>query len=344
MKQQHLSQWRLSSLAALLAVAVMILAGCGAGGQVAATATPRTPISVQLSWVHEYSSAAFYAAEKNGHFAGQNLDVRLVEGGFGSEGYIDPVEQVLNGTVDFGMTNASSIITARAAGLPVVAVASVLQRSPLAIISLEESGIQRPQDLIGRRVAVAKDGSTQSYNTLLASQQIDPAQVNTVARTSFGVEPLINHEVDAMVAWAINEGVQVREAGYTPRVIMTSDYGVDTYDFLIFTTEQTVAERPELVERFLRAVTQGVQEVMDKPDQAASLALAYNSKLDIEGQRQRLQALLPLMKPAGSRPGDMDPQVWNMTHQMMLDQGGLKSAIDLRKAYTLAFIEKLYAK
>jgi len=38
-------------------------------------------------------------AEKNGHFAAQNLDVRLEAGGFGPNGYIEPIAQVVNGTV-----------------------------------------------------------------------------------------------------------------------------------------------------------------------------------------------------------------------------------------------------
>jgi NitT/TauT family transport system substrate-binding protein len=323
-----------------LAAVALALAGCSAGGQ--GQVHDKTKVSVQLSWVHEYSSAAFYAAEKNGHFAQQDLDVRLEEGGFGEKGYIDPIDQVLSGSVDFGMSDASSILLARAAGKPVVAVASILQRSPLAIISLAESKLQRPQDLIGHRVAVAEGGASQIYNALLVAQGIEPAKVHTVARTTYGVEPLLKHEVDAVVAWVINEGVQVREAGQKPNFMLASDYGVDTYDFLIFTTEKMIAERPDVVERFVRAVAQGEQDVISSPDQAIGFVMSYNSKLDREAQLRRLQASLPLMNPAGHRPGMMQPEIWQTTYQMLRDQGVVKQPLDLGAAYTLKFLDKVY--
>src|SRR5690242_7000572 len=92
------------------AMIIVALSACGANAPVASTSAPKTPASIQLAWTHEYSSASFYAAEKNGHFAAQNLDVRLDEGGFASKGYIEPITQVVNGTVDFGVTGAAGII------------------------------------------------------------------------------------------------------------------------------------------------------------------------------------------------------------------------------------------
>jgi NitT/TauT family transport system substrate-binding protein len=226
----HLLRSRQTPLTiALLIVAAMVMGACGTGAPSATTAAPKTPVSIQLAWTHEYSSASFYAAEKNGHFAAQNLDVRLEAGGFGASGYIEPIAQVVSGTVDFGVTGAAGIIQARAEGKPVVAIATILQRSPLAIFSLAKSGIHRPQDLVGRRVAVADGGAAQLYNTLLKSQHIDPATVKTVPRTSFGIDPLAKGEVDAMVAWVINEGVQLDEAGLKTNVMLLSDYGVDSY-------------------------------------------------------------------------------------------------------------------
>src|SRR5262245_53364967 len=154
---------RLLSLVTLLIVATVALSACGVEAPAAATAAPKTPVSIQLAWVHEYSSAGFYAAEKNGHFAAQNLDVRIEAGGFGPQGYIEPIAQVASGSVDFGIASAASIIQARAEGKPVVGIAAIFQRSPLAIISLDKSGIYRPQDLVGHRATVADGGAAELY-------------------------------------------------------------------------------------------------------------------------------------------------------------------------------------
>jgi NitT/TauT family transport system substrate-binding protein len=324
---------------ALLIVTAIVMSACGASTPAAATAVPKTPVSIQLAWLHEYSSASFYAAEKNGHFAAQNLDVRLEAGGFGPQGYIEPIAQVVNGTVNFGVTGAAGLIQARAEGMPVVGIATILQRSPLAILSLASSGIHRPQDLVGHRVAVAEGSATQLYNTLLKSQDIDPATVKTVPRTSYGIDPLVKGEVDAMVAWVINEGVQLNEAGIKTNVMLMSDYGVDSYEMVLFTTEKMIAEHPDTVQHFVQALVQGMRDVIDNPDQATNLVLTYDSKLNLDGQRRRLQTSLPLLSPPGVQLGMMRPDVWKLTHQMMLDQKILAQPIDLDGVYTTKFLD-----
>jgi NitT/TauT family transport system substrate-binding protein len=327
-----------------LVMTIVVLSACSANAPAASTSAPKTPASIQLAWTHEYSSASFYAAEKNGHFAAQNLDVRLDEGGFASKGYIEPITQVVNGTVDFGVTGAAGIIQARAEGKPVVAIATILQRSPLAILSLAKSNIHRPQDLAGHRVAVADGGAAGLFHLLLSSQHIDPAALTIVPRVTYGIDPLVNGEVDAMVAWVINEGVQLNEAGINPNVMMMSDYGVDSYEMVLFTSENMIAEHPDTVKGVVQAMVQGTRDVVDNPNQAASLVLSYNGKLDLDGQRRRIQATLPLLNPPGAQLGMMQPAIWKLTYEMMLDQKVLTQPIDLDRTATSKFLDAVAGK
>src|SRR5688572_23200221 len=109
--------------------------------------------SVQFSWLHTIEFVGFYEAIRQGYFAENNLDVRLDNGGFDENGhYIDPVKQVVEGKSDFGVTGADIILTARAQGKPIVAVAAIYQRSPVVLISLAEKNIVHPEDLVGKRV------------------------------------------------------------------------------------------------------------------------------------------------------------------------------------------------
>jgi NitT/TauT family transport system substrate-binding protein len=133
--------------------AMALLVGCGQQQATAPTATalPSAELSIQLGWTYDYSLAGFYAAEKNGRFAGQNLKVKLEEGGFVNGKYIDPIDEVANGSVDFGLTSASSLIEARTQGKSIVGIMAVLLRSPNSVISLSDKKLVRPQDLVGRR-------------------------------------------------------------------------------------------------------------------------------------------------------------------------------------------------
>jgi NitT/TauT family transport system substrate-binding protein len=320
----------------------LLLSGCGATPT--ATPIPATPVTMQLSWTHEYSLASFYTAELNGHFAEQNLDVTLLPGGFVDGSYIEPIDQVVNGEVDFGASNSSSLLQARADGKPVVAVASILHRSPTAVISLSDANIQTPADLVGKTVAIAEGGATDLFVAMLTSQGIDTADVNIVPRPGFGVDPLLNGDVDALVGWIFNEGVLVQEAGLEANFLLLTDYGIPGYNNLVFTTEQMINDHPDVVEGVVRALVAGIQDVIDNPDQAIDYTLQYNDTLDRDQQLRRLQASIPLIQPARTQVGTMDEAVWQDIETIMLDVGLLTESVDVNTVFTSRFLDEIYGQ
>lgn len=299
-------------------------------------------VSLQMSWIHEYSSSLFHTADHNGHYTDEGLNVTIAEGGFSEAGYIDPITEVLAGNAEFGLGNAMQLLQARADGKPVVAVASILQRSPLALISLKDNDIRGPQDLVGQRVAVNQDETEALFNALLDFSDVDVAAVNVLPRATFGIDPLLNDEVDVMTSWIVNEGVMIEEAGQEANYILFSDYALDSYDFLIFTTEDIIENQPELVERFLRATFNGAQDAIDNPDQAVEATLTFAEGLDYDAQLRRLEATIPLMNVPGRNLGEMDIEVWDATQQILFDAGLLADMVDIESVYTMAFIEAIY--
>ncbi len=323
----------------VLLLGAFVLSACGSAP--AATPAP-TKVSIQFGWIYDFSTAEFYAAAKNGRFTAQGLDVELLPGGFINGAYVDPVTIVADGKADFGLTGDLTLVQARSEGKPLVAIGSMLQRNPTAIISLAKSNIRRPQDLVGHKVAVADGGSRLLYNTLLSTQQVDPNTVNTVPRTTYGIDPLLNGDVDALVGWIINEGVQVRQRGYEPNIILLSDYGVEAYNNVLFTTEKMIEEKPEVVAKVLSGVVQGLQDVISNPEQAVDHTVAYGKNLKRDEQRAGLLAMVPLVGPSGTKPGMMDDKTWQATYQMGLDQHFLTKTIDISQAYTLTFLKQIY--
>jgi NitT/TauT family transport system substrate-binding protein len=328
------------ALLSLTLVFSFVLAACGAA--TTPTQTPPTAIKYQMGWTHDYSSAGFYDAEKNGHFAEQNLNVTLIQGGYGDSGFIAPIPQLLNGSADFTLVSVSDLLEARANGQPIVAIATLNQRSPSALLSLPDSNITRPADLIGKTVALNAGGAMRDFQSLLISQNIDPASVNVVERTTFDVQPLLNHDVDVLGGWIINEAVALREAGQEPNVMLLSDYGIDSYDLLVVTTEDMVKNKPDVVQRFLRATLAGWADVVSDPDKSAGYVLTYNSTLDLAGQKRRIQALIPLINPAGSHIGMMQADVWQFDYQQLVDNGILTKPLDVNTAYTMTFLNQIY--
>lgn len=294
--------------------------------------------SIQLSWIHEYSVAPFLVAAKEGYFTQQGLDVTLLEGGFSEAGYIDPVAEVVNGEVDFGMTSGTGLITAVNAGTPVVAIANLLQRSPLALMTLDGS-IQTLDDLAGHSILAADGGARSALEALLASQNIPLDSVTIVPRTDFGVDPLVNGEVDVLIAWRINEGVALEELDLNPTFFLLSDYGVENYEFVLFTRTELVETQPELVQSVVNALHYGRDFVIANPTTAIDHTLSFAPDLDRTQQLLRLESTIPLMESNTAVDIGMEPLVWEFSHQLMLSNGLIPQEFDITKVYTNQFAE-----
>jgi NitT/TauT family transport system substrate-binding protein len=311
--------------------------------QAAATATAQARVDdvrVQFAWTHSFEYAGFYEAVERGYYTDQAINIDLMEGGFDQEErFLDPIQRVADGEADFGITSADQLLVARADGRPLIAIAAIYQRSPVVLISLTESGILRPQDLVGKRVFVMDNDIL--YAALMASQDIDRSQIEEISQFDFTGTALINGDTDVISGWITEEVVALRAQGYDLNLIFLGDYGINVYFQVIFTTEEMINNRPDLVERFLRATLPGYEAAINDPDHAVDLVLQYEPSLDMDYQRAAMQTAIPLIKSGSSPVGMMDEYTWAFTQELMLDQGILVEPLD-PDPYTLEFLEKIY--
>lgn len=317
----------------------IILVACGTtDSDITPSVSELTDVTFQMNWIHEYSVAPLHSAVNEGFFANEGLDVTLATGGFDDEGaYIDPFTQVLNGEAMFGLASTSQIIQARDAGSPVVAIMTLMQRSPSVLLSLSETGVQRPQDLEGLTIMMGDDNLT--INLLLETQGIDPESINFVERTSFGIEPLLNGETDVMSAWIINEGVAVTESGNTPNYIVMSDYGIDAYSVVVFTSEDVINNNPDIVQSFVNAVTNGINFAIANPAEAIEHTLSFNAELDEDAQLRRLNAMIPLLNVPGINAGVMRNETWEFNANLLRDNDLISDDFNIDSTYSTRFTD-----
>ena len=157
-------------LVALFGLA-LVLAACGQGdaSSAAATAAPSsstapasdapsdeasaeptevamTSVDFRLNWVLAGNHAPFFLAKQEGFWEECGLDVSMAPG----QGSGDTAQQVANGSQEFGLTDAVSIVAGRTRGLEITALGVLYQTNPSAIVSKKSAGIETLEDVQGK--------------------------------------------------------------------------------------------------------------------------------------------------------------------------------------------------
>lgn len=117
-------------------------------------------VVVQLDWIYQFEFAGFIAAKEKGYYRDAGLDVELRE----YKAELDTVGEVMSQKVNYGIHN-SSIVIEDGKVVPIVLLATYLQRSPLIFVTSPE--IKQPSDLIGKRIMGTTDELKYSSLALL---------------------------------------------------------------------------------------------------------------------------------------------------------------------------------
>ncbi|NMG72753.1 diguanylate cyclase domain-containing protein [Parazoarcus communis] len=301
-------------LALTLVAAVLVL--------FAPSARALDKVVLQLKWTHAFQFAGYYAAVEKGFYREVGLEVELREAVPG----LDPVEEVLSGRAAYGVGN-SSLLLARSAGKPVVALAVVFQHSPVVIMAREYEATQGVHNLIGKRLMVEPQS-----DELLAYLDQAGVPLDRVEQLphSFNPQDLIEGKVDAITAYVTNEPFFLEQAGvpfhlYTPRSV-----GIDFYGDNLFTTEQVLKQGPERVRAMREASLRGWRYAMAHPEEVIDLIMAkYSQRHPRAFYQFEARQMVPLLMPELIEIGYMNPGRWRHIADTYADLGLMPRDVSL---------------
>ena len=310
-----------------------LLAACAPPASVTPTPAALQKIRLPLGYIPSVQFASLYVAVDQGYFADEGLEVEF-DYSFETNG----VQLVGVNQLPFAVVSGEQVLLARAQGLPVVYVMAWFQKFPVAVVSKAAAGITAPADLRGRRIGVPTlDGANFiGLRALMAAAGLTPADVTIEAIGFNQVEALAADRVDAVVVYTNNEPIRLAAQGEALNVIPVSDYA-DLAANGLLTNETTLAQNPDLVRRFVRAMTRGVETALADPAGAYTITEKFVDGLaEAAVERQVLDATLDLWR--AERLGLTNAQAWETMQTTLLDAGLLTAPLALDQAYTNAFV------
>jgi ABC-type nitrate/sulfonate/bicarbonate transport system substrate-binding protein len=203
------------------------------------------------------SMSAVWVAQEQGLFRKYGLDMQFI---------IMPrppltIAAMIAGEIDMAVTGPGTFLNASIGGVDIVGIANFFQKLDYTLNGRPE--LKKPEDLQGKRIAISGTGSTSHIVPLLALQTlgIDPNQ----AKISFiiipGTELNRRMALESGTADATSlrgaMGELYRNKGY-PALFDFKGSNTTMPQTVVSTTRRTAANKPQLVEAYLKAIIEGI--------------------------------------------------------------------------------------
>ncbi|RPI34569.1 MAG: hypothetical protein EHM70_02450 [Chloroflexota bacterium] len=324
------------NLLLLLALAALTLTG-GCSRQ---QTTPAEVVHVRLpvGYIPNIQFSPLYVAIEKGFFRDAGIEIE-----FDYSFETDAVVLVGSDNLQFAIVSGDQVVLARAQGLPVVYVMSWYEDYPVAVAAKTEQGIKTPQDLAGKKIGLPGPYGA-NYIGLRALLSVAGLEESDVTLDPIGftqVEALAAGREQAVVVYAANEPVNLRAQGHELDVILVADY-VQLASNGLITNETTLANNPDLVQRMVEASLRGIDYTVKHPDEAYEISKEYVEGLDQADEKVQKEVLATSISLWQVDPlGYADPEAWENMQKVLLDIGFLTQEIDINKAFTNDFVNKV---
>jgi ABC-type nitrate/sulfonate/bicarbonate transport system substrate-binding protein len=337
-----------------LAAAVALLAGCGSSGSTGSSQTSSsagsttatkalTHVTFALSYLPDTSLNGLAYAEKHGLFKAQGLDVEILPWGSTT-----PEQLIASGQADFGSaTDIRTALLAIASGAKMTSLMATYEHVPYVLTTLTDKGYQSPKDLAGKtyggfgspmEIAVVNDmikadgGAKDAENVTLSTGAFD-------ALTSGRVDTVLSFPGDLF---------QMQKDGAKIQTWDSRDFGLpDAYAGMIMSSDAYIAEHPDVVKRFMKALQGGYQAAVKDPAVAdADLLALYPKDLTADlvkyvSDEQTKSLYVSADGVVGSQAADVWQQNadWLIAKGLLADSSGKKlTAFDTSKLFTNQYL------
>jgi NitT/TauT family transport system substrate-binding protein len=216
---------------------------------------------------------------------------------------------VVKGRHTIGCADGMALLRARRAGQPVAAFATMLQASPLGIVTLRSSHLSHIQDLAGKTIGLHAYDVAQ-LGVMLRANGLSLRQVR-IKKIGDDLTSLAAGTIDAQVVYLIDEKVALEARGMQLNVFPGYENNYSTYSQVYFARSDFLRAHPEVLARFLRASNRGWQEAFAHPEETAAMLVArYVPGKDVKSQVRSLKELQSFATLESPRLGEMRLETW----------------------------------
>jgi NitT/TauT family transport system substrate-binding protein len=254
---------------------------------------------------------------------------------------VNAVQLLAAGQADFMMGKDFQVLSGIEQGVPMVTVGAVFQKEPQGMVTHPD--VNTLADLKDKTVLVAVSGRSTWWPWLKLKYGLKDEQSRPYTSN---MQPFFADKTIAQQGFPSSEPFTAEKAGQKVKFFLFADDGYPPYGNTIVAMQKTVKERPELVQRFVKATLEGWKSYMDNPAAGNALIKQDNPKMEddmLVYAHKKMKELKFFDGGDASKlgAGVMTDTRWKSTYDFMVQSGQIKPIDNWKQAYTLQFVKDL---
>ena len=313
---------------AALPFLALLLVACQAPAATPTESAELREVTLLLGYRPDVQFAPFYVAQREGHFADAGLEVTIEH-----KQAPDVQRLVADGQAEFGVADATDVMIARTAGIPIRYVSTLYQSFPVALIGAAGAVPDDPADLAGLTIGTpGRFGS--SWHALTAILEAGGLTVDDITLREYPqfnqAEGFANGDVDLITGFRNNEPLRIASRGTEPDLLTLDDLAPLPGPGVIV-GDELLADDPELVRAFTEALAAAQAEVIADPEVGFAAAEVEVPTIaeDPETARAILDATVELWEGDGFADGAVDRDLWAAGYDTMRRLGFIDGSVAL---------------
>lgn len=308
-----------------------------AGARTAATRSSRAFV-LKLNGSITPSSAGVLMAISDELFARRGLSVEVRAG----ENDEDAASAVASNENVIGIASAQGFLKARADGLPVVAFAASYVASSVQFYVRSDTRLVEPIDLEGKRIGYKPGIDIASIlNAFIARNAISQSRLKLV-QTDAPTVDLLNGTLDVLIGHQELEGQMLQSSSASYRAVSFDSFGVHAMGSVYIANENAFSS-PDSLENFLIAVIDGWNAAYSDYNRSVPIISGLiEEKASATVLSRVMDAQRRLLRPSGTRFGEIDLQRLKNLQELLLQQRLMRQPIDLSRAVNYDVLKSVY--
>ncbi len=280
-------------------------------------------------WLPQAQFAGYYVALDQGFYSKYGLDVEIIH----PSATTNVIDFLNDGRAHVISQFLVSALYAKDKNTDLVNIAQYSQRSAILLVSKKSRGIERLEDIDGRRIGVWRGGFSEIPKAMIQGKGL---QVEWVPILS-SVNLFLMNGIDLMTVMWYNEYNQIHLSGIDSDDLNTfflSEHGYNIPEDGLYTLRSTRIARADELSAFVQATNEGWEYASNNReytiDHVVEKMRAVNISSNRAHQRWMLDRILELQEPTQnmSSKHELNRESYHTTMSILRNNGFVKKDID----------------